>query len=152
MTPLRVMRLAHADLALPLPSYESVGAAGMDLRACLPEAERRTGWTLAPWERRAVPTGLAVAPPEGTELQIRPRSGLALRHGVTVANAPGTVDADYRGEVLVLLINLSAAPFRLAHGDRIAQAVLAPVLRATLEEGPLEATPRGAGGFGSTGM
>lgn len=148
----RIARLPGADPALPLPAYETAGAAGMDLRACLPEAERAAGMTLAPGARAAVPTGLAVALPAGTELQVRPRSGLAFRHGVTVANAPGTVDSDYRGEIRVLLINLGAEPFRIAHGDRIAQAVLAPVLRAKWAEGPLDGTARGAGGFGSTGL
>ena len=150
-TPVRIARLPHHDPALPPPAYETPGAAGMDLRACLPEQDRRDGITLAPGARFAAPTGLAVALPEGTEMQIRPRSGLARRHGLTVANAPGTVDSDYRGEVQVLLINLGPDPVRIAHGDRIAQAVVAPVLRARWVEGPLDETARGAGGFGSTG-
>ena len=149
---LRVARLPGHDSALPLPAYETAGAAGMDLRACLPEDRRAEGLTLAPGARAAVPTGLAMAAPEGTEIQIRPRSGLALKRGLTVANAPGTVDSDYRGEVMVLLANLGDAPARIAHGERIAQAVLAPVLRARLVEGPLDDTARGAGGFGSTGV
>jgi dUTP pyrophosphatase len=152
MTPVRIARLAHHDAALPLPAYETSGAAGMDLRACLPPDLRIEGLTLAPGARAAVPTGLAVALPAGVELQVRPRSGLALRHGVTVANAPGTVDSDYRGEVMALLVNLGDAPFTIFHGDRVAQAVIAPVLRAVWEEGPLDATARGAGGFGSTGV
>jgi dUTP pyrophosphatase len=151
-TPVRIARLPNHDPALPLPAYETTGAAGVDLRACLPAAAREGGLTLAPGARAAVPTGLAVALPPGTELQVRPRSGLALRHGLTVANAPGTVDADYRGEIIVLLVNLGAEPVTLRHGDRVAQAVLAPVLRAAWDEGPLDATPRGAGGFGSTGV
>lgn len=152
MTPVRVVRLAHHDPALPLPAYETPGAAGMDLRACLPPDQRAAGLTLAPGARAAVPTGLAIALPQGVELQVRPRSGLALRHGVTVANAPGTVDSDYRGEVMALLVNLGDAPFTIGHGDRVAQAVLAPVLQAVWEEGPLDPTVRGAGGFGSTGV
>ena len=155
--PLPVARLPHADPALPLPAYETPGAAGMDLRACLPSEARADGLTLAPGARAAIPTGLVFAAPEGTEIQIRPRSGLALRAGVTVANAPGTVDADYRGEVMVLLVNLGDQPFTVEHGARIAQAVLAPVLRAALVESApgdpaLGPTLRGAGGFGSTGV
>jgi dUTP pyrophosphatase len=124
----------------------------MDLRLCLPAEARREGLTLAPGARVAAPTGLRVAVPSGYELQVRPRSGLALRLGLTVANAPGTVDSDYRGEVMVLLVNLGSDPVRLSHGDRVAQAVLAPVARAVWVEGPLDATARGAGGFGSTGL
>jgi dUTP pyrophosphatase len=151
MTPVRVERLPHSDPALPLPAYETPGAAGMDLRASLAPADRAAGLTLAPGARAAIPTGLRVAIPAGMEMQVRPRSGLALRHGVTVANAPGTIDSDYRGEVMALLVNLGDAPFIVAHGARIAQAVIAPVARAVWEEGPLDATARGAGGFGSTG-
>lgn len=132
---------------LPLPAYATAGAAGMDLRACLPEP-----LTLAPGARALVPTGFAVAVPEGWELQVRARSGLALRHGIVLPNGPGTVDSDYRGEVAVILANLGAEPFRVAHGDRIAQAVLAPVGRCHwAETATLPATARGAGGFGSTG-
>jgi dUTP pyrophosphatase len=151
VTRLRVARLANHDPALPLPAYETAGAAGLDLRACLPEADRAEGWRLALGARLAVPTGLAFAAPEGCELQLRPRSGLALRHGVTVLNAPGTIDADYRGEVRVLLVNLGEAGFRVAHGARVAQLVLAPILRPALEEASLDETARGLGGFGSTG-
>lgn len=146
------MRLAGADPSVPLPSYESAGAAGADLRANLPEALREAGLLLEPGARVLVPTGLALQLPDGVEAQIRPRSGLALRHGVTVMNAPGTVDSDYRGEIGVALVNLGQEPFVIAHGARIAQMVLAPVLRLRFE--PAEAlghTVRGAGGFGSTG-
>lgn len=151
MTAVRVERLPHFDPALPLPAYETPGAAGMDLRASLAPADRAAGVTLAPGARAAIPTGLRVAIPAGMEMQVRPRSGLALRHGVTVANAPGTIDSDYRGEVMALLVNLGDAPFIVAHGARIAQAVIAPVARAVWQEGPLDNTARGAGGFGSTG-
>lgn len=144
-----VTRLTHgADL--PLPAYETAHAAGMDLRAALPEAEPLT---LAPGARALVPTGLAFALPEGYEAQVRPRSGLAFKHGITVLNSPGTVDADYRGEVKVILVNLGDAPFTIARGDRIAQMIVAPVTRARWTE--VEALPdtaRGAGGFGSTGV
>ncbi len=141
-----VQRLPHA-VDLPLPTYASAGAAGLDLLAAL-ESDR----LLAPGERTLVPTGLSIALPPGLEAQVRPRSGLALRHGLTVLNAPGTIDADYRGEVGVLLINLGAEPVTLRRGDRIAQLVLAAV--ATLrwaETDALPPTPRAAGGFGSTG-
>ena len=149
---IRVMRVAGADATVPLPAYESAGAAGADLRANLPEAQRGEGLALAPGARALVPTGLRVALPEGHEWQIRPRSGLAFRHGVTLVNAPGTIDADYRGEVGVLMVNLGEAAYTIAHGERIAQAVLAPVLRAEFAEvAALDETGRGAGGFGSTG-
>ena len=137
-------RLPHgADL--PLPSYASDGAAGMDVVAA--EAV-----TIAPGERLAVATGLALAIPDGFEVQVRPRSGLALKHGVTCLNTPGTIDSDYRGEVKVILINLGTEPFEIARGDRIAQLVPAPVQRAHLDEvDSLDDTTRGGGGFGSTG-
>ncbi len=142
-------RRTEANPDLPLPAYATAGAAGMDLRACLPGGPV----TLEPFRVALIPTGFAVALPEGTEMQIRPRSGLALRHGVTVPNSPGTVDADYRGEVMVGLMLLAAEPFTVRHGDRIAQAVIAPVLRAVpVEVAELDATERGAGGFGSTGV
>lgn len=132
---------------LPLPAYATAGAAGMDLRACLPDGP--VG--LAPGEIALIPTGLSTELPHRTEMQIRPRSGLAVKHGITVANAPGTVDEDYRGEVKVALVNLGQAPFEIAHGDRIAQAVIAPVLQVHIEEAnALTDTARGAGGFGST--
>jgi dUTP pyrophosphatase len=140
-------RLRGEDADVPLPDYATAGAAGLDVRAAV------TGpVTLEPGARTAVPTGLAVAVPEGHELQVRPRSGLALRHGVTCLNSPGTIDADYRGEIQVILVNLGSEPFRIGRGDRIAQLVLAPVARAAvgLAEA-LDPTARGAGGFGSTG-
>jgi dUTP pyrophosphatase len=139
-----VKRLDHgADL--PLPAYATAGAAGMDVVAA--EAV-----TLAPGGRHAVATGLALAIPPGFEVQVRPRSGLALKHGVTVPNTPGTIDSDYRGELKVILINHGAAPFEVRRGDRIAQLVLAPVVQAAwLEVSELDETARGAGGFGSTG-
>ena len=143
----RVRRVrAHPD-PLPLPRYETELAAGLDLRADI-DGER----VLKPLERLAVPTGLALSLPPGYEGQVRPRSGLALRHGVTLLNAPGTVDADYRGEVQVILVNLSGEPFTLRRGDRVAQLVVAPVSPVALHEVEvLDETPRGVNGFGSTG-
>ena len=142
----RIKRLAHAG-DLPLPAYTTTDAAGLDLAAALDRP-----FTLAPGARHAVPTGFAIALPPGFEAQIRPRSGLALRHGLTVLNAPGTVDADYRGEIQVLLINHGTRPVELRHGDRIAQMVIAAVEAAVLEEvAELPDSGRGAGGFGSTG-
>ena len=141
-----------ADPALGLPSYETEGAAGVDLRANLAESDRAQGLVLPPMGRVLVPTGLRVEIPDGFEMQIRPRSGLALKHGVSLPNAPGTIDSDYRGPLGVILINLGAAPFTVAHGDRIAQMVVAPVVQArfALAQG-LSDTARGSGGFGSTG-
>lgn len=149
MTPvIDIVRLAH-NPDLPLPAYETSGAAGMDLRAAVPAD---SPMTLHPGARVAVPTGLAFALPGGFEAQVRPRSGLALKSGITVANAPGTIDADYRGEVKVLLINLGEEDFVIRRGDRIAQLVIAPVVQTGWREvGSLDATDRGAGGFGSTG-
>ena len=133
---------------LPLPAYATGGAAGMDIVAAV-----GSDLVIAPGARYAVPTGLAMAVPAGHEVQVRPRSGLALRHGVTVANAPGTVDSDYRGEVKVILINLGDAEFTVSRGMRIAQIVLAPVTRAEPKlVGDLDDTARGSGGFGSTGL
>ena len=143
-----VVRLRHVGgrgAPLDLPRYETAGAAGMDLRADEP-------FSLAPGERRLVPTGLALELPPGHEGQVRPRSGLAVRHGIALVNAPGTIDSDYRGEVQVVLVNLGQAPVTFARGDRIAQLVVAPVTRVALEVvDDLSATDRGAGGFGSTG-
>ena len=139
------MRLPHAE-GLPLPAYETAHAAGMDLRAAVPED---APLTLRPGERDAVPTGLAMAIPPGFEGQVRPRSGLALKHGVTCLNTPGTIDADYRGEVKVILINLGEEDFVIRRGDRIAQLVIAPVTQAAWTEvAALDETARGAGGFG----
>lgn len=147
--PVAVERLAHGR-DLPLPACASPGAAGLDLVAALPE-ERPL--TLRPGERALVPTGLRIALPPGYEAQVRPRSGLALRHGLTVLNAPGTIDSDYRGEVGVLLVNLGSEPVTIRRGERIAQLVLAPVCRLAWEERPVAIgeTVRGPGGFGSTG-
>jgi dUTP pyrophosphatase len=143
-----VKRLPHGE-GLPLPAYETANAAGMDLRAAVPEGEPLT---LRPGDRHAVPTGLAMAIPPGFEGQVRPRSGLAFRHGVTCLNSPGTVDADYRGEVMVILVNLGPEAFIVRRGDRIAQLLIAPVVQATWREtDTLEETARGEGGFGSTG-
>lgn len=132
---------------LPLPSYESEHAAGMDLRAALEESIE-----LASGERMLVPTGLQMALPIGYEAQIRPRSGLAYKHGITLLNTPGTIDADYRGELKVLMINLGDSSFPINHGDRIAQMIVAPVAQATVQQvDTLPDTERGSGGFGSTG-
>jgi dUTP pyrophosphatase len=143
--PIRVMRLPHFE-GLTLPAYATDGAAGMDVLSA-------ENVTLAPGERHAVATGLALAIPPGYELQVRPRSGLALRHGISVPNAPGTIDADYRGELKVILINHGTGAFEVRRGDRIAQLVLGPVVRASwLKVDELDTTARGDGGFGSTGV
>lgn len=142
-----------ADPELPLPRYETEGAAGFDLRANLPAPDRAKGLILAPMARALVPTGLRVAVPAGYELQIRARSGLALNHGICLANGIGTVDSDYRGPLGVILINLGDAPFVIAHGARIAQGVLASVAQAQIVAvAQLSDTARGQGGFGSTGQ
>lgn len=141
-----------ADPEIPLPLYETSQAAGCDLRANLAVQDRSAGIQIEPGSRVLVPTGLRVAIPEGWEMQIRPRSGLALKHGITLANAPGTVDADYRGPLGVILINLGMNAYTVAHGERIAQAVLSPVVQLPFAEvAELDATDRGEGGFGSTG-
>lgn len=144
----KILRLPHgADL--PLPEYQSARAAGLDLLAAVPAG---AAVTIAPGTWQAIPTGLAIALPPETEGQVRPRSGLAARHGVTVLNAPGTVDADYRGEIQVILVNLGPEPFVVQRGMRIAQLVIAPILRAKISESrQLDPTTRGSGGFGSTG-
>ena len=145
---IRVAPLPHFE-GLQLPAYETADAAGMDLRAAVPEAEPMT---LKPGERAMVPTGLTIALPPRHEAQVRPRSGLAAKHGVTCLNSPGTIDADYRGEVKVILINHGQEPFVIRRGERIAQMVIAPVTRADLVQvETLDDTQRGAGGFGSTG-
>lgn len=146
---LRVQRLPHgADL--PLPRYETAGAAGMDLIAANPA---NAPVVLAPMERKLVPTGLIIQLELGFEAQVRPRSGLAFKHGVTVLNAPGTIDADYRGEVQVLLVNLGTEPFTITRGMRIAQMIVAPVTMVELAEvGTVDETGRAGGGFGSTGL
>lgn len=142
--PVRVKRLAHGE-GLDLPVYATAGAAGMDVLAA-------EDVTLAPGGRHAVATGLAMAIPDGYEIQVRPRSGLALKHGISLPNTPGTIDSDYRGELKVIMINLGQDAFAIRRGDRIAQLVLAPVVRAVWDEvADLDDTARGAGGFGSTG-
>jgi dUTP pyrophosphatase len=142
-----------ADRALGLPAYATPGAAGADIRANLRPEDRDTGFTLDPMHRAIVPTGLRAEIPQGYEIQIRPRSGLALRHGVTLPNTPGTIDSDYRGPLGVLLVNLGAEPFTIRHGDRIAQLVVAPVVQARFEAvSALAPSARGEGGFGSTGL
>jgi dUTP pyrophosphatase len=146
---LRIQRLAHA-VGLPLPRYETAGAAGMDLIAANPAD---APIVLQPMQRVLVPTGLVLQLEPGFEAQVRPRSGLAFKHGVTVLNAPGTVDADYRGEVQVLLVNLGQEPFTVTRGMRIAQVIVAPVIQVEpLEVEQVDETPRAAGGFGSTGL
>lgn len=145
---LRILRLPHGE-GLPLPAYQSDHAAGFDLVAAVPEDG---ALTLAPSDRALIPTGLVFELPDGYEAQVRPRSGLALKHGVTVLNSPGTIDADYRGEVKVLLVNLGSDTFLIQRGDRIAQAVIAPVTHVEIVAAEaLSDTGRGQGGFGSTG-
>lgn len=153
MTPIiKVLREDWADPAVALPSYETRGAAGADIRANLPPEIRDTGLVLAPMGRAIVPTGLRVEIPEGFEMQIRPRSGLAFKHGLGMPNGPGTIDSDYRGPLGVLMINFGAEAYTITHGERVAQAIIAPVVQARYEiVADLGETDRGAGGFGSTG-
>ncbi len=143
--PVSIRRLPHAE-GLALPAYQTAQAAGADLTAAVVDDV-----VLAPGERRLIPTGIAIGLPEGYEAQVRPRSGLALKQGVTVLNTPGTIDADYRGEIGVILINLGQEPFTVRRGERIAQMIVAPVVQADFREEELSETARGAGGFGSTG-
>ena len=144
MIDIRLKRLANGE-GLPVPAYASAGAAGLDVVAA-------ESLTLAPGARHAVATGFGIAIPDGYEVQVRPRSGLALKHGITCLNTPGTIDSDYRGEVKVILANLGSEPFEVVRGERIAQLVPAPVLKARfIEVGELDETVRGGGGFGSTG-
>ncbi|MCJ7995114.1 dUTP diphosphatase [Rhizobium cremeum] len=146
---LKLVRLPHGE-DLPLPAYETAGAAGMDLRAALADDQPIT---LAPGQRALVPTGFVMEIPEGFEAQIRPRSGLAFKNGITCLNTPGTIDSDYRGEVKVLLINLGDQPFEITRGMRIAQTIIAPVTQVRVQEATeASTTNRGAGGFGSTGV
>ena len=148
MTTIKLCWADGADRSLPLPAYESAGAAGADLRANLPEGPV----TLAPGARALISTGLHMAIPQGFEVQIRPRSGLALKHGITLINGPGTIDSDYRGIVGVIMGNMGQEAFTVEHGMRIAQMVVAPVVQAGFDlADSLDETPRGAGGFGSTG-
>jgi len=146
---IRIKRLPHGE-GLPLPAYETLLAAGCDVRAAIAEGETLV---LKPGERFMTPTGIAIALPPGWEAQMRPRSGLAAKHGVTCVNSPGTIDADYRGEIKIILINHGAEDFTVRRGDRIGQMVIAPVFQARFEETEeLDETARGAGGFGSTGV
>lgn len=149
MVAIRVIRDEGSDPQVALPSYETAGAAGADVRANFPD---RTGVTLAPGARALIPTGLRLEIPAGYEVQVRPRSGLALKHGITLPNTPGTIDSDYRGPLGVILLNAGSEPFEVAHGERIAQLIVAPVLQAQFDlvDG-LSETDRGSGGFGSTG-
>jgi dUTP pyrophosphatase len=149
---IRIAWTDDADQSLSLPRYETAGAAGADLRANFPPDLREKGVSLAPSARGLIPTGLRLEIPQGFEVQLRPRSGLALKFGVSLPNTPGTIDSDYRGPLAVILINHGADPFEIAHGDRIAQMVVAPVLQASFAlVDALSDTARGAGGFGSTG-
>lgn len=151
MPDIKLIRTEHADPALPLPHYETNGAAGADLRANF-APDQRDGVALAPGQRALVPTGWIMDIPNGWEVQVRPRSGLALKHGVTLVNSPGTIDCDYRGEIGVIMINHGQEEFHIAHGDRIAQIVVAPVIQARFTEAlTYSETTRGTGGFGSTG-
>lgn len=145
--PVAVQRLSHAE-GLPLPDYATAGAAGLDLLAAVSDP-----LVIPPGGRALVPTGLRIALPDGYELQVRPRSGLALKHGIVLPNSPGTIDSDYRGELQVIVMNAGSTAFTVERGMRIAQAVLAPVVRlAWVETESLDATARGEGGFGSTGV
>ena len=152
MTVLKLLWEDWADRSLGLPAYETPGSAGADIRANLLPEDRESGFTLDPMHRAVVPTGLRVEIPPGFEMQIRPRSGLALKHGITLPNTPGTIDSDYRGPLGVALVNLGAEPYSIRHGDRIAQMIVAPVIHVQFQEvEALSDTSRGAGGFGSTG-
>lgn len=148
-----ISRSKDADNTVPLPAYETDGAVGMDVRANFPMGERDKTVTLEPGERKLIPTGLIMDVPVGYEMQVRPRSGLALKSGITLANSPGTIDSDFRGEVGIILVNLSKEAFHVVHGDRVAQFVFAPVTRCEWREvDDHPATMRGTGGFGSTGV
>lgn len=149
----KIDRTSHGDARVALPEYQTAGASGMDVRSNLEQADREKGVTIAPGARFVVPTGLIMEIPAGYEIQVRPRSGLAAKSGITVINTPGTVDSDYRGEVGVILINLGSDPFIVLHGERIAQFVLAPVSRCEwVESAGMSGSKRGSGGFGSTGV
>ncbi|WP_171124509.1 MULTISPECIES: dUTP diphosphatase [unclassified Ruegeria] len=149
MVAIRVIREDGADPSVPLPSYETAGAAGADVRANMPDG---ASVTLQPGERALIPTGLRIEIPQGFEVQVRPRSGLALKYGITLPNTPGTIDSDYRGPLGVIVLNAGQEAFEITHGERIAQLIVAPVVQATFEAADtLSDTARGAGGFGSTG-
>ena len=151
MVAIQLMWDEGADQSVALPTYETAGAAGADLRANFPDSER-DGVLMAPGSRALIPTGLRLSIPVGFEVQIRPRSGLALKHGITVPNSPGTIDSDYRGSLGVILMNAGTAPVQISHGDRIAQMVVAPLVQAGFDlVSGLDDTARGSGGFGSTG-
>ncbi|MES2435684.1 MAG: dUTP diphosphatase [Pseudomonadota bacterium] len=153
MTLVQVMWEDWADRAVALPAYQTAGAAGADICANLAQADRAAGIVIAPMGRVVVSTGIRVAIPSGYEMQIRPRSGLAVKFGITLPNTPGTIDSDYRGPLGVALVNLGAEPYTVRHGDRIAQCVIAPVVQAGFQVFDiLDETERGAGGFGSTGL
>ena len=153
MVTIAILRADWADPAVALPAYATAGAAGADVRANLLPEDRAAGLVIAPMARVLVPTGFSMEIPEGYEVQVRPRSGLALNHGITLPNTPGTIDADYRGPVGVPLVNLGDTPYVVEHGARIAQMVVAPVLQARfLVVAALSDTARAAGGFGSTGV
>lgn len=152
MVQIKLSWLEEADQSIALPSYETAGAAGADVRANFPQ-DARDGVVLKPGERTLVPTGLRVEIPEGFEMQVRPRSGLAFKHGITLPNSPGTIDSDYRGPLGVIVQNGGDNPFHVVHGARIAQLVVAPVVQAMFEvSDALDKTQRGTGGFGSTGV
>ncbi|GAB4274700.1 MAG: dUTP diphosphatase [Pararhodobacter sp.] len=149
---IRVLREAWADPDIALPAYETRGSAGADIRANLRPEDRESGFVIDPMHRVLIPTGLRIEIPQGYEVQVRPRSGLSLKHGITLPNTPGTIDSDYRGPLGVPLINLSDRPYTIHHGDRIAQMVVAPVVQARFDAvSILSETDRGSGGFGSTG-
>ena len=150
---LKILKLKHFDESLPLPCAESEGAAGIDVRASLPVNLRTTGWEILPGERVLIPTGFCIEIPRGYEMQIRPRSGLSYRTHLILPNSPGTIDSDYRGELKILMGNIGDAPESIAHGDRIAQMVVAPVMKVDFQTvSELSATNRGDKGFGSTGV
>ncbi len=150
--PIKLKWLDDADRSIALPTYETAGSAGADVRANFP-LDQRGGVTLAPGERVLVPTGLSLEIPQGYEVQMRPRSGLALKHGITLPNSPGTIDSDYRGPLGVIVLNAGQEPFEITHGMRIAQMVVAPVVTAEFQlDQKLSETSRGTGGFGSTGV
>ncbi len=150
--PIKLLWLDGADRDIALPSYETDGAAGADVRANFPP-EERAGLVVKAGARALVPTGFSVAIPKGYEIQVRPRSGLALKHGLTLPNSPGTIDSDYRGPLGVIVLNAGTVPFEITHGMRIAQLVVAPVTRGRFEvQKNLDSTARGSGGFGSTGV
>lgn len=150
--PVKLKKLEHYDSELPLPGYETRGAAGADIRASLHPEQREDGLIIKPSERILVPTGLSMEIPDGYEIQIRPRSGLSYKTGLMVVNSPGTIDADYRGELKIILGNLGDTAQNIAHGDRVAQMILSPVTQALFSVADeLSETERGAGGFGSTG-